>query len=221
MSDLRINTIAGTVLGSLLLVMGLREAASFVFHPHVEKEPAYAVEISTAPKPGAAAEEDKPIDWGRLFGDPAQLATFVTQGDKVHKQCLTCHSDQADGSGAKTGPVLYGVFGRTAGSAATYASYSSSMKAYGQPWSYDNLYAYLKSPGQYVKGTSMTFAGIRKSDDRVALVAYLRNLSAANAALPAPLPEAPPAAEPASADGATPPATEGAPAAPPPEPAKQ
>jgi cytochrome c len=203
MSDLRLNTIAGCTLGALLLVMGLREAGSTVFHPHVEKESAYAIDVAFETKAaGPAADENKPIDWGRLFSDPAQLASFVEKGDKVHKQCLTCHSDQADGSGSKTGPKIYGVFGRVAGSEGGYAGFSGAMKAYGQPWSYDNLYAFLKSPGQYVKGTSMTYAGLRKSEDRIALVAYLRNLGGSNTALPAPLPEAPPAAPPA--EGAPP-----------------
>lgn len=214
MSDLRFNTIAGAVLGTMLLVMGLREASSVVFHKEVDKKPAYPVEIAVASAAPAAAEPDKPIDWGRLFGDEAQLASFVAIGDKVHKQCLTCHSDQADGTGSKTGPKLYGVFGRTAGAEASYASYSASMKAYGQPWSYDNLYAFLKSPGQYVKGTSMTYAGLRKSEDRIGLVAYLRSLTAgAPAGLPAVLPEAAPVAEPAAATGeAVPEATESSPA---------
>jgi cytochrome c len=215
MSDLRLNTIAGCGLGALLLVMGLREASSFVFHPHVDKEPAFAVTIATETKAGPAAEEDKPIDWGRIFGDTAQLASFVERGDKAHKQCLTCHADNPEGTGSKTGPNLYGLFGRTAGAASGYASYSASMKAYAQPWSYDNLYAFLKSPGQYIKGTSMTYAGVRRSDDRIALVAYLRNLSGGTAALPAPLLEA----APASAEVAPAPATEGAAAAPAPAPA--
>jgi cytochrome c len=199
MSDLRLNTIAGCGLGALLLVMGLREASSFVFHPHVDKEPAFAVAIAVEKKADAAADENKPIDWGRLFADEAQLATFLERGDKAHKQCLTCHADNPEGTGSKTGPNLYGLFGRTAGAAAGYASYSDSMKAYAQPWSYDNLYAFLKSPGQYIKGTSMTYAGLRRSDDRIAIVAYLRSLTpGALAALPAPLPEAAPAAEPAA-----------------------
>lgn len=208
MSDLRFNTIAGTVLGSLLLVMGLREASTFVFHPEIKKESAYAVDIAVAQKAAGPAEEDKAIDWGRLFADQAQLTQLVADGDKVHKQCLSCHSDQADGTGSKTGPKLYGVFGRTAGTEASYASYSAPMRAYAKPWSYDNLYDYLKAPGQYVKGTSMTFAGVRRSSDRVALVAYLRSLGGGSTPLPAPLPEAAPAEAaapaPAPAEGAAP-----------------
>jgi cytochrome c len=201
MSDLRFNTIAGTVLGSLLLVMGLREAGSIVFHPHVEKEPAVKVNVEAqATATAAAPEAPKRIDWGRLLGDSVQLASLVEAGDKAHKACLTCHSDKPDGSGAKTGPSLYGVFNRRAGGAPGFG-YSAAMREYGQDWSYENLYAFLKAPKSYISGTSMAYAGVRSSDDRVAIVAYLRNLTAPNAPLPAPLPEeaAAPAAEGAAA----------------------
>jgi cytochrome c len=49
-------------------------------------------------------------------------------------------------------------------------SYSDAMKAYGQAWTYDGLYNFLKNPGGYIDGTSMSFAGIKKAEDRIALV---------------------------------------------------
>lgn len=210
MSDLRFNTIAGAVLGSLLLVMGLREASTVVFHPEVSKEPAVAVNVAVAASTSASAPEaDKPIDWGRLFADPVQLASFVEEGDKAHKTCLTCHSDKPDGTGSKTGPNLYGVFNRRAGGVPGFG-YSAAMREYGKEWTYDNLYAFLKAPKSYISGTSMAFQGVRGSDDRIAIVAYLRNLTAANAPLPPPLPEAAPASAPApEAGGAAPEPTAG------------
>jgi cytochrome c len=53
-------------------------------------------------------------DWGTLMADPAQLATLVAEGDKVHKVCMSCHNVEPGGANG-TGPALYGVFGRTAG----------------------------------------------------------------------------------------------------------
>jgi cytochrome c len=111
------------------------------------------------------------------------------------------------------------VFGRDAGTHAGF-NYSDPMKAYGKVWTYTNLYDYLAAPAKYVKGTSMSFAGIRKSEDRVALVAYLRSINDnPNPALPDPLPEAAPVpADPAAApvEGEAPAAApaEAAPAAP-------
>jgi cytochrome c len=223
MSDLRLNTIFGTVLAAGLTVMGLQTLGHTVFHAEYPEKAAVAVELETGGGGGgeAAAVEKRP-DFGRLFADPATLAGYIEAGDKVHKICVSCHTD-AKGAGNKTGPELWGVFGRAAGTHAGF-SYSAAMKAYGGTWSYDNLYDYLKKPGDYVKGTTMSFAGIRKQEDRIALVAYLRNINDnPNAALPAPLPEEVPAApvDPAAVptDGAAPAApAEGAPAAPTPAP---
>lgn len=206
MSDLRFNTIAGTALGSLLVVMGLGQAAHTVFHPHYPETPGITLNVEAASAGAAPAEEAKagPPDFGTLFADPAGLTALIEKGEKVHKVCVSCHSFDAGGAN-QTGPALWNVFGRAAGTHAGYG-YSGAMKGYGQPWTYQNLYDYLAAPGGYVKGTTMAFAGIRKSEDRVALVAYLRSINDnPNPALPAPLPAAAPAeAAPASADGAAP-----------------
>jgi cytochrome c len=118
------------------------------------------------------------------------------------------------GSANKTGPTLYGVFGRAAGTHAGFA-YSDAMKAYGKAWDYDGLYNFLKAPKGYIKGTAMAYAGMGKSSDRVALVAYLHSLSPTPAALPAPDPTRDPAQVAAAAAAAAPgedsaPAAEGA-----------
>ena len=78
------------------------------------------------------------------------------------------------------------------------------MKAKGGSWTYDELFKFLKSPGAYVAGTKMSFAGLSKPDDRIALIAFLRTNAASPAAIPAPKPAA--AATPAApaADAAKP-----------------
>lgn len=203
MSDLRFNAIAGAVLASGLAVMGLRWGAEEAFHAHYPEKLPLALDVSAGASGGGgeATADAGPPDFGRLFADEAQLTSFIERGDKVHKVCTSCHTDTPDG-GNKTGPGLYGVFGRAAGSHPGF-SYSDSMKAYGKPWSYDSLYAFLEAPAKYVPGTTMGFAGVKKSEDRVALVAYLRSLSPSPAPLPAPLPEAAPAETAATEAAAT------------------
>jgi cytochrome c len=222
MSDLKLNTIAGTVIGAALLSLVLRTGAETIFHPHFPKTPGFSVPIDEGGGATAEAEAPKgPPDFGRLFADEAQLTALIAQGDKVHKVCVSCHTDEK-GGGNKTGPELWNVFGRQAASLPGF-NYSAAMQAYGKQWSYVNLYDYLAAPGKYVPGTTMSFAGVRKSEDRVALVAYLRSINDnPNAPLPEPLPEAP-AIEAAETDGETPggappPVTDTAPA-PPTEPA--
>jgi cytochrome c len=75
------------------------------------------------------------------------------------------------------------------------------MKAKGGSWTYDELFKFIKSPGLYITGTKMTFAGISKAEDRINLIAFLRT----NADSPAPIPApAPKAAAPAEAPAASP-----------------
>jgi len=61
---------------------------------------------------------------------------------------------------------------------------NAALKGLGGDWTYANLYAFLKSPKKFAKGTKMTFAGIRKAGERAALIAYLRSLSPAPKPLP-------------------------------------
>jgi cytochrome c len=197
------NMAAGAILATGVGIVGLQQLSGALFHTDTE---AVGLEIAVAEAGAGAAEAAGPElmpDWGTLMADPAALAALVAEGDKQHKVCTSCHSDEPGGANG-TGPALYGVFGRTAGTHPGF-SYSDAMKGYGQAWSYDGLYNFLKSPKGYIDGTSMSFAGLKKSEDRIALVAYLHSLSASPAAIPAPDPSRDPAqAAAAAAAGATP-----------------
>jgi cytochrome c len=200
MSDLRMNAVIGAVLASALGVMGLQELSGSVFATHLPETPGYAPEVIQEVAAAAPAEDAGPPDFGTLFADAANLTALIERGDRVHAQCTSCHTVDQGGPN-RIGPNLWGVFGRAPGAHPGF-EYSDAMKAYGGVWSYDNLDAFLRSPSQAVRGTKMSFAGIRNTEDRVALIAYLRSLSASPAPLPAPLPAAAPveaavAAEPA------------------------
>ena len=60
------------------------------------------------------------------------------------------------------------------------------------------LFKFLKSPGAYIPGTKMSFAGLSKAQDRINLIAFLRTNTDAPVAIPAPKPAAPAAAAPAN-----------------------
>lgn len=206
--NLRFNMIAGATLASALGIIGLTTIGDGLYASHYPKTPGFAPEVVEAPVGGEKAAP-KPIDWGRLFGDPANLTALVAQGEKVHAQCKTCHTFEAGGPNG-TGPNLYEVVGRVSGTHAGF-SYSDPMKAHAAPWTYDELSHFLNSPNGYIRGTKMAFAGVKKESDRVALIAYLRAQAGSPAAIPAPLPEEAPAAPadgaaPAAAPAGTPPA---------------
>jgi len=92
--------------------------------------------------------------------------------------------------------------------------YSDAMKAHAKDvpnWSWDAIYAFLGAPSKVVKGTKMTFVGVKKPEDRINLIAYLHSQGSTGYAVPAPKPAAAaaPAAD-ATASGAAPVAAEAA-----------
>jgi len=100
-------------------------------------------------------------------------------GEKVYKKkCKTCHSVEAGDQGKyPKGPTLYGVIGRTAGTAEGYDGYSPAMQESGIVWDETTLSEYLVDPKDYVSGNKMLFAGLPDDEDRANLIAYLQSLT--------------------------------------------
>lgn len=203
MSDLRMNSVFGAVLASVLGVLVVGTLADSFFAPDFPEKAGYLPEVAATPGAGAAApQQEGPPDFGRLYADPAQYADLVARGQRATAVCGSCHTFDAGGAN-RIGPNLNNVFGRASASHGGF-TYSEAMRGHGATWSYDTLDAFLRSPSQTVRGTSMAFAGVRNTDERVAVIAYLRSLAPNPPALPAPLPEPAPAAseEAAPADAA-------------------
>ena len=98
----------------------------------------------------------------------------VKKGERVFKKCKACHSLVAGKNGL--GPNLVGVIGRTAGTMEGY-KFSPAMAESGIVWTEENLTAYLQKPRAFIKGTKMTFPGIKgkKGPDQIAdLIAFLK-----------------------------------------------
>lgn len=103
-------------------------------------------------------------------GDPAK-------GEKVFKKCMACHAVTADGP-SKAGPNLHDVVGRKTGTLEGF-SYSAVMKKMGEDghiWTPEELDLFLENPKKMAPGTKMTFAGLKKPDERADVVAYLVSL---------------------------------------------
>ena len=201
MSDLRLNSIFGAVLGAVLGVMAVGVFANGVVHPQYPDQPGFLPEVAEEGGGAAApAAPAGPPDFGTLFADEAQLSTIVAHGQQVVAVCGACHDFTAGGPN-RVGPNLHDVFGRHAASHPGF-DYSDAMKGHAVTWDYLTLNDFLTSPGNTVPGTKMAFAGIRNENDRVAAIAYLRSISPNSVPLPAPRP----AAEPAPAEAAAAPA---------------
>ena len=95
----------------------------------------------------------------------------AADGEKIFKKCAACHS-VTQGGGNKIGPALWGVLGRKAGSVVDY-KYSKAMVAYGKSWSFNEMDGFLLKPKDWVKGTKMSFAGLKDAKERAALILYM------------------------------------------------
>jgi cytochrome c len=186
MSDLKMNSVLGAGLAAVLGVMLVGVGAETLVHPNYPEKAAYLPDVVI--EGPASAGPVGPPDFGRLFADQAGLQELITRGERVHAQCVSCHTFDAGGANG-IGPNLHDVFGRSAASHAGY-DYSEAMRGHGGSWDYLALNDFLTSPGTVVRGTKMAFVGLRNDQDRVALIAFLRSISPNNVALPAPLPEA-------------------------------
>jgi cytochrome c len=147
--------------------------------PEEEKTGAAAVQETAAePAAEAVATEEaaaEPVA-EPVVEEVALDPELVAKGAKVFKKCKACHKV---GEGAKnsTGPILNGIFGATAGVVEGF-KYSKPMLAAGADglvWDEEALAAFLTKPRAFMKGTKMSFAGLRKERDIEAVIAYLRS----------------------------------------------
>lgn len=117
---------------------------------------------------------------------PALLAKAeIDHGKKVAKKCKSCHTFAKDG-GHKVGPNLWDIVEKAIAGKGGFVYSGALSELSQQPWDYASLDAFLLKPAQFAKGTKMSFAGIKKPEDRAALILYLRSLSDSPAPLPAP-----------------------------------
>lgn len=103
----------------------------------------------------------------------------VIAGAAVFKRCGACHTATAPEN--RVGPSLMGVVGRPVASVPDY-SYSPAMRAFGadgKVWDEALLRKYLPAPQFLVKGTRMTFPGLKSDKDLDNVIAYLKNPAAA------------------------------------------
>ncbi len=199
-SDLTFNKIAGGLLATGLAIVGLGELSSIVYKFEPAAKPGYAIAVQEASAEGGGEVADVAPDWGTVLP-----TANVAAGATVAEKCKSCHNLDNGGPNL-TGPNLYGVEGRKPGSHAGFA-YSSAMEDFGAKhgtWTYDELYLFLKGPQADIAGTKMTFVGLKKPEDRINLIAWLRTQNASPPPIPAPNPKAAAAAAPAAAGAAAP-----------------
>ncbi|MDA7770356.1 cytochrome c family protein [Candidatus Pelagibacter sp.] len=179
MDSFELNKIIAAVLMVVLLVIGLGKVADGVFHVKKPKNPGYQVEVKSqlASSTTQTAEVMEKIDIVAIMalGD-------VASGEKIFKKCAACHSINKGGKN-KIGPALYNVVGRAVGGVSDY-KYSKALASYGKEWTFEELNGFLQKPSSYLKGTKMSYAGLRKEKDRASVIKYLNQKSDSPKQLP-------------------------------------
>ena len=104
---------------------------------------------------------------------------LVEEGEKVFRKCKSCHQ-VGDGAKNRSGPILNGIVGHPAGAVDgfRYSNVMADAGAGGLVWTEEELAAFLAKPKAYMKGTKMSFAGLRKDEDIAAVIEYLKSFPA-------------------------------------------
>jgi cytochrome c len=160
------------------VAFGSNFVGNSLIHSNELEEPAYKVavneEAGQAAPEAASAVMESAVDL-LASADPAA-------GEKVFGKCKSCHTVDEGGKNG-VGPNLWDVVDRAKGGADGF-KYSDAMTGMGGNWTYAELDHFLASPKAFVKGTKMSFAGLKKAGDRAEVILYLRSLSASPKPLP-------------------------------------
>ena len=176
MGGIEFNKIFAAILVAGITAMLAGFIADKFVHADKLKENAFKIEGVEAAGTAAVIAMPEPI--------LAMIsAADIARGQKISKACAACHSFDKGGANG-VGPNLYNVVGIKKQSHAGY-TYSGVMNANGEEnWTYEALNKFLWKPKKYAPGTKMNYIGLKKPEDRAAIVAWLRTLSDSPKALP-------------------------------------
>ncbi len=113
------------------------------------------------------AEEEEPLSLEELIAN-----ADLKKGAKLSKKCAACHSFNSGGK-HKIGPNLWNIYGSDMAAKDGF-KYSKALKSFGGTWDNASLNEFILKPKKFISGTKMGFAGIKKLEDRAALIAWMK-----------------------------------------------
>lgn len=168
------NKIIVSIILTLVLILGINKITDTLYYVEKPEKSAYQVDGTTEVSSISSTESNTgTVEPGNIMAVFA--STSATEGAKIFKKCAACHSI-AQGGGNKIGPALWGVLGRKAGSISDY-KYSKAMAAHEKAWTFDEMNGFLIKPKDWIKGTKMSFAGLKKENERAAVILYMNENS--------------------------------------------
>jgi len=164
------NKIIVSIVLTIILVIGINKITDKIYSVKKPEKSSYSVAALTDNSSVSTIESNMDSsETGNIMSLFA--STSAGDGEKIFKKCAACHSI-AQGGGNKIGPALWSVLGRQVGSISDY-KYSKSLIAYGKKWSIEEMDGFLTKPKDWIKGTKMSFAGLKKPKERAALILYM------------------------------------------------
>ncbi|MBM3468710.1 MAG: cytochrome c family protein [Alphaproteobacteria bacterium] len=172
MDSFEVNKIAASLLIALLVAMVGSLLSEHLLHHEKLEKPAFVIEgVEDTSHPGNKSSADEPLK----PITPLLASANVERGQTIAKKCTQCHTFEKGGAN-KTGPNLWGIIGNKIAHAADFA-YSSGFKEKGGTWDFEKMNTLLNKPRDFVKGTKMSFVGLKNDQERADVIAYLNSLS--------------------------------------------
>ena len=175
MNNYEFDKIALSIALAIFAIILCINIGDLIYYPQIPiKNKGYKIdipEVSNNPANKAEEVDESTLDLKLLFSN-----ANYKNGESIFKKCSICHTINKGGAN-KIGPNLWNILNSKVASKDDFV-YSSAMSNKGNSndiWNIQELINYLKSPRKYVPGTKMAFAGIKKIEDRIDLIEFLRN----------------------------------------------
>ena len=154
-----------------------KRAAVLDVTPETEPAPDAAADTGNATSAAAPepAPEPEPVE---VAAAPAIDEALAKKGEKVFKKCKACHK-VGEGAKNRTGPALHNIVGGPIGAVDgfKYSKVFKTLAEQGAVWDMEALDGFLAKPRKWAKGTKMSFGGLKKEADRLAVIEYLKAVS--------------------------------------------
>ena len=174
MSGLEVNKILAAIIMAVLIVFLITNIGDFVVNTDAKNSSGIAYKINeTDSKDSSKISEVEQLEIEAI--SPLLSSASFEKGEKIYKKCGACHNYNKD-SASKVGPNLWNIIDRPIANVDGFA-YSKALAEIGGVWTYEELSNFLYKPKEYIKGTKMNFAGLKKAEDRANLILFLREQS--------------------------------------------
>jgi len=174
MSGLEVNKILASIILAILVVTVIGHLGDIIIDINNDQmaETAYKIDLPES------VDSSSGVTLIEEVTEPISLllaSASLDKGEKIFKKCSACHTYEKEGAN-KVGPSLWNLINSPKAKVAGFA-YSKELAEFGGEWGYEDLAQFLYKPKEYIKGTKMNFAGLKKIQDRANLVLFLREQS--------------------------------------------